>query len=69
MLMRQWAALVSRSGPGGITPPTRQHMVAAIHRAECELQAEPEREDERLHPRPLRVIDTLSLNVRVQRNF
>jgi len=25
-------------------------MVAAIHQGECESQAEPEREDERLHP-------------------
>jgi len=69
MLMRQWAALVSRWGLSAITPTIRRQVVAAIHLAKCELQAEPEREDERLHPRPLRVIDTLSLNVRVQRNF
>src|SRR6266576_5293518 len=35
MLMRQWAALVSRWGPSAITPTTRRQVVAAIHPADA----------------------------------
>jgi hypothetical protein len=41
-------------------------MVAAIHHGECESQAEPEREDERLHP--VRFRRHLKLDISVRRH-